>query len=163
ALSCVLWRSLSMERSRGAQPMEHRDVVAIAADVRHAVDLHAGVVKRLAYRSVTSTADWVRSAHGQISTLPAFAAIAWVTPALDRAGPERPAGGPLAWTPIGLPGAPDWRLRAWRGGSRLVPADSPLPEIVLGVGLLLAVFAGVGAHFVDEGGRRTKAARRVNN
>ena len=44
-----------------------------------------------------------------------------------------------------------------------MPADSPLPEIVLGVGLLLAVFAGVGAHFVDEGGRRTKAARRVNN
>ena len=83
--------------------------------------------------------------------------------ALYRAGPERPAGGPLAWTPISVPGAPEWRLRAWRGGSRLVPADSPLPEIVLGVGLLLAVFAGVGAHFVDEGGRRTKAARRVNN
>jgi signal transduction histidine kinase/CheY-like chemotaxis protein len=261
ALSCVLWRSLSMERSRGALPMEHRDVVAIAADVRHAVDLHANVVKRLAYRPVTNAADWVRSAHGQMSTLPAFTAIAWVTPALEvrvvaspdasrrqaidlktlaagkalikearttnavaisrpvdvdvqgdgflvlmptpagaategvavglvqyhdlfasipsvrragveiadggaalyRAGPERPAGGPLAWTPIGLPGAPDWRLRAWRGGSRLVPADSPLPEIVLGVGLLLAVFAGVGAHFVDEGGRRTKAARRVNN
>ena len=83
--------------------------------------------------------------------------------ALYRAGPERPAGGPLAWTPIDVPGAPEWRLRAWRGGSRLVPADSALPEIVLGVGLLLAVFAGVGAHFVDEGGRRTKAARRVNN
>jgi two-component system, sensor histidine kinase and response regulator len=62
-----------------------------------------------------------------------------------------------------VPGAPEWRLRAWRGGSRLVPADSPLPELVLGVGLLLAVFAGVGAHFVDEGGRRTKAARRVNH
>ena len=261
ALSCVLWRSLSMERSRGAQPMEHRDVVAITGDVQRAIDRHAAVLKRLAYRPVTNTADWARSAHGQSATLPAFAAIAWVTPALEprivvspdsgrreafdlkgiaagralvkqarttnalvvsrpvdvdiqgdaflilvptppgalsegvavglvlyhdlfasiasvrragveiadgatalyRAGPERPAGGPLAWTPINVPGASEWRLRAWRGGSRLVPADSPLPEIVLGVGLLLAVFAGIGAHFVDEGGRRTKAARRVNN
>ena len=37
ALSCVLWRSLSMERSRSALPMEHRDVVAIAGDVHRAV------------------------------------------------------------------------------------------------------------------------------
>jgi signal transduction histidine kinase/CheY-like chemotaxis protein len=261
ALSCVLWRSLSMERSRGALPMEHRDVVAIAGDVHHAVDRHAAAVNRLAHRPVSNSAEWARSAHGQSAAMPAFAAIAWVTPALEtrvvvsrdpgrrqaldlktlaagralvkrartsngvvvsrpvdldvhgdaflilvatppaaptegvavgllryhdlfasipsvrrsgveiadgpsalyRAGPERPAGGPLAWTPIDVPGAPEWRLRAWRGGSRLVPADSPLPEIVLGVGLLLAVFAGAGAHFVDEGGRRTKAARRVNN
>ena len=42
ALSCVLWRSLSMERSRSALPMEHRDVVAITGDVRRAVDRHAG-------------------------------------------------------------------------------------------------------------------------
>jgi len=261
ALSCVLWRSLAMERSRGAQPMEHRDVVALTGDVRRAVDVHAAVVKRLAYRPVSNTTDWARSAHAQMGSLPAFAAVAWVTPALDprvivspdpsrrtaidlktkawakglvktarttnalvisrpvevdvhddgflivvptppgageeglavglvlfhdlltaipavrhagvevadgaaalyRAGPERPPGGPLAWTPINVPGAPEWRLRAWRGGSRLVPADSPLPELVLGVGLLLAVFAGAGAHFVDEGGRRTKAARRVNH
>ncbi len=261
ALSCVLWRSLAMERTRGALPMGHRDVVAITGDVRRAVDRHTAVLKRLSYRPVTNVADWARSAHGQMATLPAFVAIAWVTPTLEtkvvaspdpgrreaidlkalacartlvkaartsnapvvsppvdvdvqgdgflvlvptppgaaneglavglmlyhdlfttipsvrhagveiadataglyRAGPERPAGGPLAWTPINVAGAPDWRLRAWRGGSRLVPADSPLPEIVLGVGLLLAVFAGAGAHFVDEGGRRTKAARRVNN
>jgi signal transduction histidine kinase/DNA-binding response OmpR family regulator len=261
ALSCVLWRSLSMERSRTALPMEHRDVVAIAADVNRAVQTHANVLKRLVYRPVTNTTDWARSALAQSSTMPAYAAIAWVTPALEtrvvassdpgrheaidlkglavgktlvkqarttnavvvsrpvavdvdgdgflilvptppaassegvavglvlyhdlfasipsvrragveiadgqsalyRAGPERPAGGPLAWTPIGIPGASEWRLRAWRGGSRLVPSDSALPEIVLGVGLLLAVVAGVGAHFLDEGGRRTKAARRVNN
>ena len=37
ALSCVLWRSLSMERARSALPMEHRDVVALAAEVRSAV------------------------------------------------------------------------------------------------------------------------------
>ena len=82
---------------------------------------------------------------------------------LYRAGPNRPAGIAPAWTPINLPGAPEWRLRAWRGGSRLVPADSPLPELVLGLGLVFAVFAGIGAHFLDEGGRRTKAARRINN
>ncbi len=261
ALSCVLWRSLAMERSRGASSMDHRDVVAIAADARRAVDRHTAVVKRLAYRPIANPADWARSAHGQTSLLPAFAAVAWVTPTLEtrsvvgpdparrealdlkgqpaakalikaarttnamvvsppvdvdvqgdgfmilvpsppgagdegvavglvlyhdlfasipsvrragveiadgaatlyRAGPERPPVGPLAWTPINLPGAPLWRLRAWRGGSRLVPADSPLPEIVLGVGLLLGVFAGLGAHFVEEGGHRTKAARRVNN
>ena len=39
ALSCVLWRSLSMERSRSALPMEHRDVVAIAGDVQRAVQI----------------------------------------------------------------------------------------------------------------------------
>ena len=83
ALSCVLWRSLSMERSRGALPMEHRDVVAIAGDVHHAVDSHANVLRRLVYRPVTNTADWARSALAQSSTLPAFAAIAWVTPALE--------------------------------------------------------------------------------
>ena len=32
AFSCVLWRSLAMERSRGALPMEHRDVLALGAD-----------------------------------------------------------------------------------------------------------------------------------
>ena len=79
-----------------------------------------------------------------------------------RSGPERPRGS-LAWTPLALPSAPEWRLRAWRGGSRLVPADGMLPEIVLGIGLLLAILAGLGTHFVDEGGRRAKAARRVNN
>ncbi len=261
ALSCVVWRSLAMERSRAALPLEHRDVVAIAADIRRAVHLHAGVIQRLAYRPATNTAEWARSAQAQIAALPAFETVAWVTPALDtriavgpdgshpqpidlkalpagralaraarigdtlvvshpidvdvhgdgllllappppaavseglavgvvrshdlfasvpsvrragveiadgattlyRAGPERPARGGLAWTPINLTGAPQWRLRAWRGGSRLVPADSPLPELVLGVGLLLAVFAGIGAHFLDEGGRRAKAARRVNN
>ncbi|MEO5823910.1 MAG: response regulator [Vicinamibacteraceae bacterium] len=260
ALSCVLWRSLAMERSRGALPMEHRDVVAIAGDVGRALDLHVGVVKRMAYRPVTNTADWARAAHGQIALLPAFDAVGWVTPTLEtrvvvggeparhvidlkawpagkalakaarsgngavisgpvdvdvagdaffvvmpspataateglvvglvryhdlfasipsvrragvevadgstaiyRAGPEHPVGGPLAWTPINLPGVPAWRLRAWRGGSRLVPSDSLLPEIVLGLGLALALLAGIGTHFLDEGGRRTKAARRVNN
>ena len=83
ALSCVLWRSLAMERSRGALPMEHRDVVAIAGDVRRAVDRHAAVLKRLAYRPVTNAADWARSAHGQMATLPAFEAVAWVTPTLE--------------------------------------------------------------------------------
>ena len=83
ALSCVLWRSLSMERSRSALPMEHRDVVAIAGDVHRAVQTHANVLKRLVYRPVTNTADWARSALGQSSTLPAYAAIAWVTPALE--------------------------------------------------------------------------------
>ena len=33
ALSFVLWRSLSMERARGASPMEHRDVVALTAEI----------------------------------------------------------------------------------------------------------------------------------
>jgi len=83
AFSCVLWRSLAMERSRGALPMEHRDVLALGADVRRAVDLHAAVLKRLAHHPVTNTADWARSAHGQIAALPAFAAVAWVAPTLE--------------------------------------------------------------------------------
>jgi signal transduction histidine kinase/CheY-like chemotaxis protein len=261
ALSCVLWRSLSMERSRSASPMEHRDVVALAAEIRSAMAQHANVLKRLAYQPASNAADWARVAHAQIDTVPAFAAIAWVTPALDtrvemdrdparrhlvdlkqmpagrvalraakasgavvvsrpvdlevegeaclivvptpssapeegaavglvryhelfaslpsvrragveiadsgtplyRAGPERPANDTPAWMPLNVPGAPEWRVRAWRGGTRLVPGDAPLPEIVLGVGLLLAIVGGLGSHFVDEGGRRTKAARRVNN
>ena len=260
ALSCVLWRSLAMERSRSALPMDHRDVVGMIGDVRRSVDRHSAVLKRLAYRPVTNVTDWARSAHGQMSSLPAFVAIAWVTPMLDttvvaspdpsrrqaidlqalpngkalmkaaragrapvvsqpvdvdvegdgflvlvpsppgaasegvvvglvrshdlfatipsvrragveiaagssalyRAGPERPSGGAPPWTPINAAGAPDWRLRAWRGGSRLVPTDSLLPEVVLGVGLLLAVLAGVGAHVLDEGGRRSRTARRIN-
>jgi hypothetical protein len=253
ALSCVLWRSLSMERARGASPMEHRDVVALTAEIRAAVAEHANILKRLAYQPAKNTVDWARVAHAQIDNVPAFAAIAWVTPTLDtriemdhdalrrglvdlkqmpagrvalraakasgavtvsrpvdlevqgdacliivptpatapeegavvglvryhelfaslpsvrragvevadnttplyRAGPERPATDAPAWMPLSVPGAPEWRLRAWRGGSRLVPADTPLPEIVLGVGLLLSLVAGLGAHFVDEGGRRT--------
>ena len=261
ALSCVMWRSLAMERSRVALPMEHRDVLAISADVRAAVHHHVEVVKGLAQRPVADTADWARRAHGQIAIQPAFDAVAWVEAGLAtrivvgldpgrrqpidlkalpagkalakaarvgnapilsgpvdadirgdaflilapsppaaaseglavglvryhdlfasipsvrragveiadgavglyRAGPDRPAGMAPAWMPLNLPGAPEWRLRAWRGGSRLVPADSPLPELVLGVGLILAVFAGIAAHFLDEGGRRAKAAGRVND
>jgi signal transduction histidine kinase/CheY-like chemotaxis protein len=82
---------------------------------------------------------------------------------LYRAGPEWPDGPAPAWAPLSIAGAPEWRVRAWRGGSRLVPADSVLPELVLGIGLILSVCAGLGAHFVDEGGRRATAARRVNN
>ena len=259
ALSCVLWRSLAMERARDAAALDARTVGAIAADVGRAVDAHAAVLRQLATVPAGDTAAWSRAARAQASPWPALAAVAWVSPALEaratvspqalprpldlkalpggrallravksgggavisppvavdvhgdacliavptavhvrpegfvvgvvryhelfaavpsigrtgveiadggaaiyRAGSERPLAGMPAWTSIGLAAAPEWRLRAWRGGSPLVPAGSTLPELVLGVGLLLAVCAGLGIHFIDEGGRRAKAAGRIN-
>jgi signal transduction histidine kinase/DNA-binding response OmpR family regulator len=259
ALSCVLWRSLGMERARSASALDGRTVGAIAADVGRAVDAHAAVLRQLATVSADDTAAWSRAAQAQAAPWPALAAVAWVSPALEaratvspqpprplelkalpggkallkavksgsgtvitrpitldvhgdafliavptavhvkpeglvvgavryhelfaaipsirrtgveiadgsaaiyRAGSERPLSGMPEWTAIGLAAAPDWRLRAWRGGSPLAPAGSALPEIVLGVGLLLAICAGLGTHFVDEGGRRAKAAGRIND
>jgi signal transduction histidine kinase/CheY-like chemotaxis protein len=260
ALSCVLWRSLAMERARSASALDTRTVGAIGVDVARAVDAHAAVLRQLALVSAGDPAGWSRAARAQASSRPALAAVAWVTPALEvratfaphpqpdalqlkalpagkallkavrsgngtvithpialdvlsdafliavptpvhlqpegfvvgvvryhelfaavpsiqrtgveiadgataiyRAGSERPLTALPDWTPIGLAAAPEWRLRAWRGGSPLAPAGSALPEIVLGVGLLLAVCAGLGTHFVDEGGRRAKAAGRINN
>ena len=260
ALSCVVWRSLATERTRQASAMDARDAAVLAADVRQAVDRHVAALRRLAQRSAADPGEWSQAARAQLTLLPAFAAVAWTTPAYEpkvvvaadparrdaivlkglpagrgaarsltgggplisrpvtidlqgdacliavpatapggrdgavvgmlrlhdlfaaipsvrragvevaegaallyRAGPEWPQGPTAAWTTLAIPGAPEWRLRAWRGGSRLVPADSTLPEVVLGVGVILAVFAGFGAHFVDEGGRRAKAARRVND
>jgi signal transduction histidine kinase/CheY-like chemotaxis protein len=259
ALSCVLWRSLGMERDRSATPLDARAVSALAADVSRAVEAQASVLRGLATVPADDTAEWTRAARAQASPWPALAAVAWLTPALEpraevhlqrsqrplpvkalpagrallkafkaggaavsrpvtldvagdafliavptavhvepegivvavvryhelfaaipsvrragveiadgdvaihRAGSERPADGLPDWTPVGAGAAPDWRLRAWRGGSPLVPAGSALPEIVFGVGLLLAISAGLGTHFIDEGGRRAKAASRVND
>ena len=82
ALSCVLWRSLSMERAQAATSMDHREVMAVAADVRRALDAHADVVRRLAAEPATSPSDWARHAHAQLAIVPALAAVARVDPAL---------------------------------------------------------------------------------
>jgi len=82
ALSCVLWRSLSMERAQAATSMDHREVMAVAADVRRALDAHADVVRRLAGEPATSPSDWARHAHAQLAIVPALAAVAWVDPSL---------------------------------------------------------------------------------
>ena len=130
ALSCVLWRSLSMERARSASPMEHRDVVALAAEIRSAMAQHANVLKRLAYQPASNTADWARVANAQIDTVPAFAAIAWVTPALDtkvemdhdparrRLGAEAGQGMGERHHPVGRVDAEKLALDARRVGQR---------------------------------------------
>ena len=87
--------------------------------------------------------------------------IADGTAVVYRAGLVRPRSLRPAWIPLVLPGT-EWRLRAWRGGTALVPEGSALPELALGIGLIVALLAGTAVHLALEGGRRTKAARRVN-
>ena len=78
-----------------------------------------------------------------------------------RAGPPRPRPGQLSWQRVVLPGAV-WRLRAWTGGTPLVPGGSKLPEIVFGLGLALSIVAGVVAYLLIEGGRRATSVHRAN-